>query len=95
MKKNKEEVTICPVCQETTIERYFDICKNCGWVHDLVQLEDAELENGPNNLSLLQSREYFKLKRIQDPNYTWRAHAKEIGNPTQEDLKKLRQEVEK
>lgn len=93
MKKNNEEI-VCPVCHETTIKKYFDICKVCGWVHDLVQLDDENFENGPNHLSLKQSIEYFKLRRIQNPNYTWSANAKEIGNPTLKDLVKLRAEIE-
>jgi rubredoxin len=94
MKKNNNEKIICPVCNETIIKKYFDICKVCGWVHDLVQLDDMDFENGPNNLSLVQSREYFKLKRIQNPNYMWNNKSEKIGNPSKDDLEKLRAEVE-
>lgn len=88
MKKNERH--LCPVCHETNIIEEFDICPVCGWVSNLVQNEDDAFEDGPNRLSLSQSREWFKLKRKVDSEYTWKANASVDGNPTKDDLEKLR-----
>lgn len=98
-RKNDELIDLlnvidCPVCNESVIEHITDICPICGWEQDLVQTVEHDFEHGPNRLTVNQSKEFFKLKRMQDPNYTWKANAKEIGNPTKEDLINLRKHVE-
>jgi hypothetical protein len=90
--RNKTVDTIvCPCCAETTIIDLFDICPICGWEHNLTQLEDPDFEGGPNNLSLNQTREWFRLKRQMDPGYTWKLNAKKDGNPTLDDLHRLQE----
>ena len=101
MKKEKTETKtgiksiICPCCGETTFKDEFEICKVCGWQYNLVQLDDPDCSDGPNKLSLNQTKEWFSLKRKYDPKYTWKAHAKKDGNPTLYDLDKLRESVRK
>jgi len=93
--KTKENAIMCPCCGETVIKEEFQICHTCGWEHDLVQLDDPNFTDGPNILSLNQTKEWFALKRKLDPTYTWKAHASEDGNPTIDDLNKLRDIVKK
>ncbi len=90
--QNKKTVDsiICPCCRESTIIALFDICPICGWEHNLTQLEDPDFTGGPNILSLNQTKEWFRLKRQMDPSYTWKANAKKDGNPTLDDLRRLR-----
>lgn len=88
------DVVDCPVCNETTLQHITDVCPICGWEHDPVQSYNFEESQYANQLSVNESREYFKLKRIQNPKYTWKANAREVGNPTKDDLEKLRAEVE-
>jgi len=49
-----------------------------------------DFSGGPNILSLNQTREWFRLKRQMDTGYTWKVNAKKDGNPTLDDLRKLR-----
>lgn len=90
----KVEQHLCPVCNEINIEEEFDICSVCGWVSNSVQNDENDFEEGPNKLSLNQYREWFKLKRKLDPNYTWKINSKTDGNPTKADLEKTRKLVE-
>ncbi len=83
------ESIICPCCGESTIIDLFDICPVCGWEHNLTQLNDPDFTEGPNILSLNQSKEWFRLKRQIDSSYTWKENAKKDGNPTLEDLFKM------
>ncbi|MDY0101007.1 MAG: CPCC family cysteine-rich protein [Bacilli bacterium] len=91
MKKNEKHQ--CPVCKETIIDEEFEICSVCGWGSNLAQNEESDFEEGPNKLSLNQTKEWFKLKRTLNPNYTWIANAQVDGNPTKEDLEKLKEVV--
>jgi ribosomal protein L32 len=86
-------LVICPVCGETELKELGNVCPVCGWEHDYLQSYDYEMEEVANNLSVMQTREWFKLKRILDPNYTWKANAKEDGNPSKDDLESLRKKV--
>jgi hypothetical protein len=94
MEDNKVQKTvdsiICPCCRESTIIDLFDICPVCGWEHNLTQLDDPDFTEGPNILSLNQSKEWFRLKRQIDSSYTWKENAKKDGNPTLDDLSRLR-----
>lgn len=43
-----------------------------------------------NFLVSVQTREWFRLKRRMDTGYKWKVNAKKDGNPTLDDLRKLR-----
>jgi len=101
MKANKNKankytaLVLCPVCGETELKELGNVCPVCGWEHDYLQSYDYEMEDVANNLSVTQTREWFKLKRTLDPNYTWKANAKEDGNPSKEGLENLRRKVKR
>jgi hypothetical protein len=61
----------CPVCGESEIIEEWLVFLICGWEHDEIQQDDPEFEDGPNKLSLNQTKEWFRLKRQIDPNYSW------------------------
>lgn len=84
---------LCPVCHKHSLIEWIDICHECGWQHNMVQYDDPDLDDGPNKLSLNDTREYYQLQKELDPNYTWKANATEIGNPSKDDLEKLREKV--
>ncbi|MDY0241295.1 MAG: CPCC family cysteine-rich protein [Rhodospirillaceae bacterium] len=88
--KKTADAVICPCCGESTIIDLFDICPICGWEHNLTQLDDPDFAGGPNILSLNQTSEWFRIKRQMDTGYTWKANAKKDGNPTLDDLCRLR-----
>ena len=69
---------------------YFDVCPICGCEHTLTQIDDPDFTGNPNTLSLYQTKERFRLKRQMDPGYTWKVNAKRDGNPTLDDLCRLR-----
>lgn len=84
---------LCPVCYKYTLIEWVDICHECGWQHNMVQYDNPNDDGGANNLSLNDYREFHKLKKSLNPNYTWKANAREVGNPSKEDLKELRKLV--
>jgi hypothetical protein len=52
MKKlNETSKTFCPVCGKTKVGEY-DICTNCGWENDPIQLEKPSFSGGANKMSL-------------------------------------------
>lgn len=85
-----EEEFFCPVCGETKFEYFGNICSVCGWAHDLLQSFDFDDEGGANKLSVRLTREWLMLKRKLNPHYRWKDNAHIDGNPTREDLNKLR-----
>ena len=63
MVKIKEgESYICPVCGKYTFEHAgeYDICPECGWEEDVLQLYDPDEEDCANHMSLNQAREAYK-----------------------------------
>ena len=45
----------CPVCGKCTVEEY-DICGNCFWENDPIQLAHPDLGGGANIMSLKEAR---------------------------------------
>ncbi len=88
-----KEIFLCPVCGETNLEDIGSICPICGWEHDDIQSYEFDDEGGANKLSVTLTREWLMLKRKLNPRYTWRENAEQDGNPTREDLNKLRKLV--
>lgn len=52
----------CPVCgkYEFMHEDDFDVCPECGWENDGLQIDDPEYVGGANRMSLNQAREAWK-----------------------------------
>ena len=46
-------------------------CRHCGWIYDLGQTENPSSRDGRNPLSLVESREQYKAKVAENPNYDW------------------------
>ena len=47
---------LCPVCGQMMLAE-FDICENCGWENDFVQLDNPDFSGGANQMSLKEARE--------------------------------------
>ena len=54
-------------------------CDMCGWYYDLEQVNDPELENQSNEMSLNQYRQWYE-KKIKD-NPDWEYYQDFIGDP--------------
>lgn len=51
----------CPVCGEEMDDEYpYEICDNCGWVHDWFQEEYPDEEGQENEMSFNQAKEAYK-----------------------------------
>ncbi len=63
MKKMKEtnketNIMFCPVCGKTSVGEY-DICCNCGWENDPIQLDNPTFSGGANKMSLEEARQAY------------------------------------
>lgn len=66
--------TLCPVCGQhkfSNTEGYVDICKHCGWQHDLVSESEPDKVIGPNSLSLNDYRIRYHYYEKNIPDYHW------------------------
>ena len=60
----------CPSCGYYTLrDESDDICRVCAWQDDISQREDANYIGGPNEVSLNQARENYKLFGASDKKY--------------------------
>lgn len=51
----------CPCCGKTQVEDY-DICGECAWENDPVQLWKPDKRGGANVMSLNEAKEAYKNK---------------------------------
>jgi hypothetical protein len=49
----------------------FEICPVCFWEDDGVQLDDASLRGGANEVSLLEARENFRRFGAIEARFLW------------------------
>ncbi len=51
----------CPVCGKYEFEEEgdFDICENCGWQNDPLQMKDANYRGGANKESLNEAKKIY------------------------------------
>ncbi len=70
----------CPVCRKFYFSKldpedldFYDYvqCRKCGWINDRRQIENPELCNGENELSLNQYKKWYKKKLKSNPNYDY------------------------
>lgn len=63
----------CPVCGNDTFDDNdyeYDICEECFWEYDLIQVENPDFPGGANHHSLNEYRNiYQKLKEI-NPSFS-------------------------
>lgn len=70
----------CPVCDKFYFsplskeeEEMFDYvqCSSCGWICDVDQVNNPDMKNGLNALSLNEYREQYAKKIAENPNYDY------------------------
>ena len=84
---------MCPVCNKFYFSELSDVeieqvgltpnttqCSVCGWFYDLEQVNDPELENQSNKMSLKQYRLWYKAKIQENPK--WEYYQDYIGEPS-------------
>lgn len=55
----------CPVCGKTDLEEY-EICEECFWENDPIQLRDPDYKGGANVMSINQARAaYAKGEKVK------------------------------
>ena len=71
----------CPVCGKVFFDELTPLqmkmgitpnmmhCYECGWYYDWDQIQNPDLANGANEMSLNQYREWYKRKIEEDPNW--------------------------
>ena len=63
----------CPVCGNDTFDDNdyeYEICEECYWEYDKIQVKDPDFAGGANNHSLNDYRKlYFRLK-TENPDFS-------------------------
>lgn len=77
--KNYKEMD-CPVCGKTHFSKLseddisyepYAQCRQCGWINDLEQTQNPDLEEGLNPMSLKRYRKVYRQKIKNNPNYNY------------------------
>lgn len=94
MDKNLKQIKpmLCPVCHKFFFSELIDVeieqlgltpntcqCRECGWYYDLEQLEDKNLKNQANEMSLNEYKAWYKQKIKENPK--WEYYKDFIGDP--------------
>lgn len=61
----------CPICDKSIFKNEFEVCKYCGWEHDIIQENDIKYPGGANDLSLIEYKELYSLIIKKHPKYVW------------------------
>ena len=82
--KNKFVEMLCPVCgkylftddseeekEESNEVTEQDYCTECGWVYDLDQTNNPDLQGGNNEMSLNEYRVWYARKIKENPQYVF------------------------
>jgi len=73
----KYKSIICPICEKfkfTAIQDGDEIppwCYSCGWIYDSDQIENFDLKEGENRLSLREYILWYKYKIEENPDYDY------------------------
>jgi len=63
----------CPICQNETLDDKdyeYQICEECFWEYDLLQVKNPNLSGGANKQSLNEYKKiYFRLKQ-KNPGFS-------------------------
>ena len=65
----------CPVCGNDTFNEMdyeYDICPECFWEYDTVQVKDPDYSGGANRHSLNEYKELYKSLRKKNPEFSCR-----------------------
>ena len=68
----------CPVCGNNTFsdtDYEYDICKECFWEYDLVQVDNPNLPGGANNHSLNEYRKIYQGLLENNPHFSCKNEA--------------------
>ena len=63
----------CPVCGNDTFNNYdyeFQICKQCFWEYDQIQVDNPDYEGGANNHSLNDYKKIYDRLLKENPNFS-------------------------
>ena len=63
----------CPVCDNNTFNDYdyeYNICKECFWEYDPVQVDDPDFSGGANDLSLNEYQKVYKELKRQNSKFS-------------------------
>ena len=52
----------CPCCGKAYVDEY-EICDECSWENDPIQLDDPDFDGGANDMSLNEAREAYRNGR--------------------------------
>ena len=62
-----------PVCQNDTFDETdyeYDICEECFWEYDIVQVENPDYEGGANKHSLNKYKKIYEELKSQKTNFS-------------------------
>ena len=59
------------VIEKYAIKEEIPQCHRCGWKYDLEQLENPELKQGENELSLSEYKEWYAERLSENPDYDY------------------------
>lgn len=90
MDVRKYRVMDCPVCDEFYFSELDEIdieifdyirCTHCGWICDAEQVDNPDMPNGLNELSLNEYKKVYAQKIAENPNYDYADEERSIPQP--------------
>ncbi|MCQ2535065.1 MAG: glycosyltransferase [Clostridia bacterium] len=64
---------LCPVCGNNTFkdnDYEYDICPECFWEYDFIQVDNPDLAGGANKHSLNDYRKIYQKLKADNPNFS-------------------------
>ncbi len=69
---------ICPICGNDTFDDTdyeFEICDECYWEYDVVQVDDPDFAGGANHHSLNEYKKIYNRLKAENPSFSCRNEA--------------------
>lgn len=63
----------CPICQNETFDNNdyeYQICEECFWEYDLIQVKNPDLSGGANKQSLNEYKRMYEKFKKSNPNFS-------------------------
>ena len=63
----------CPVCGNDTFDDNdyeYEICEECYWEYDKIQVKDPDFAGGANNHSLNDYRKFYLRLKTEKPDFS-------------------------